>query len=636
MQEVAPFGRPPQKSSLIADPIEGVGLLYGRGSKRIIPTANLLQYFWTRALDSECSVCGQGFEDGDPHIRTVAIDRERPQWIRVFDRHLLCLKRKEIVFIPISHVWHDSVAVAHLQQRNDPVAANCLYQVLTKILPNVSTSFVQLSPQVELWHDYLSIPQWQKDTQHALLVMLPEIFRTAPLCLIHLDDVPFDVVKAALTQNAPTHVGDDYATMSTIFRARWFERMWVSLEYAYCRQAFIYTEDHIIVWDSSTEGVVSFTKLFHALQYKLRTYIDTLGMDKFSKAFKGLPVPLLGPLADMRRNVWQNQGQLSFAEALSFVAGRKCRSYRDRFLTMASFLNIGDYSIVLGQLPMEPEAACLWLARKCLAKGDYSPLLILRRNETVFPRARWLVGHEQMSWLNWNLGPAVTLPQTSTITVEENRITLKLDLVGTLEDFGSVSFDQADPADTFDLVVETILAHVGVNNVPGFLDALTPIYAVPGFLQTSMFENWPKNFQFRNTVQGLLMMHAMFPLGGAERVGISRQIGRTLHFDRRLRGTAANFTRMSYAHDPLERAGLYDDTIGAVRCSGCKGTFLYRFHILKGAGDNVQLYRIDGLEYSSTMPNGIGLLISDEQIVGRMISGTPACKCKIVKTVRIH
>lgn len=47
------------------------------------------------------------------------------------------------------------------------------------------------------------------------------------------------------------------------------------------------------------------------------------------------------------------------------------------------------------------------------------------------------------------------------------------------------------------------------------------------------------------------------------------------------------------------------------------------------------LYRIHGLEYTSSLRDGVGLLVSKNNVVERMIYGIPACDYRIMQCVEI-
>jgi len=46
------------------------------------------------------------------------------------------------------------------------------------------------SPQVEFWHDYFSVPQWNERIQQSLLLDLPSIYHTADEILVQMSDIP--------------------------------------------------------------------------------------------------------------------------------------------------------------------------------------------------------------------------------------------------------------------------------------------------------------------------------------------------------------------------------------------------------------------------------------------------------------
>lgn len=117
---------------------------------------------------------------------------------------------------------------------------------------------------------------------------------------------------------------------------------------------------------------------------------------------------------------------------------------------------------------------------------------------------------------------------------------------------------------------------------------------------------------------------------------IVEDIAHVLGYDISFKGPTRYLGILLYAGNPLHQAEAYSDCILTVRCPGCETIFLYRASVLKGVAENAQLYRVPGLGYKSSSQNGVGFLVSNNEIVGRMIHGTPACDCKILKTVCIY
>lgn len=130
----------------------------------------------------------------------------------------------------------------------------------------------------------------------------------------------------------------------------------------------------MILWKGSQDYYDSFSLIFDRFQQITRTCIEVLDIRVFREAFIERPLPLLGPLADMRKSIQNSERHsLGFGEAVKFVAGSNCTCYRDRYLAMSSFLKCGDYASTVRNRPYKAANTCLWLARKCLSSGDYSP-----------------------------------------------------------------------------------------------------------------------------------------------------------------------------------------------------------------------------------------------------------------------
>jgi hypothetical protein len=74
-----------------------------------------------------------------------------------------------------------------------------------------------------------------------------------------------------------------------------------------------------------------------------------------------------------------------------------------------------------------------------------------------------------------------------------------------------------------------------------------------------------------------------------------------------------------------------------VRCNGCNVPFVCRLYFYYGKpfAPYPKVYRILGLQYTVSYPNGVGLIISNDHIVGRMMFGSPSCECKLMEIVEI-
>ncbi|KAF2731711.1 hypothetical protein EJ04DRAFT_578907 [Polyplosphaeria fusca] len=631
----------------------------GSGSTEV---GSLLACFWSNNLvDGPCIICNHSFDVTSPPIRTVSLKSSSPLTIAVRNRHVSCMKEQRTPFVPVSHIWDKAIADANRCGKSTIEAEKSLSRILRVFLPIVTARFSESEGNPEIWHDYLSIPQWCLDIQQALLALLPEIFRTAPFCIIHMQDIELDQLNLAanliakvappspygmgLRQPQPKNIEtlkQTYSAICAIFNAKWYRRMWVTLEYAYCKRACIYTKDDQIIWSHDLEQYDSFTVLLNGFLRNLDTCIQALGPQAFEMAFRVSPFPLLGLLTDMRKNVQSGQDRkLCFAEAMAFVGGRDCTAPRDRFLAMAGFLQLGQHESNLLEMPKEHADACLWLARQCLKIGDCSPILMLRRGENPHPKAHWLVGHEKMSKSCWDLGPVqYPLPK---ISIENNNIRLRLAHVGSLERIRIIDFANKEPILAFDSVLSTILEQTTETSPEHVLRTLDRIYFVPEFLRPTnrakdMEDAIPTTVSLAE-VNWLLSMHKRHKHSPSGRLSISKILAHMLSLHDPLAGAANSMTVMSYAGDGHAITDQYHEYLATVQCPGCLLSFVYRITLLKGYQDDLDLFRIPSLSYSSSSPGGVGLVLVNETIVGRMIFGAPACDCVIegeAKTIAGH
>ena len=60
-----------------------------------------------------------------------------------------------------------------------------MFQSTAKIFEAVTA---EIGP-VEVWHDYLSVPQWQTNVQQAPVAAIPQVYSFPPRTAVHLDGV---------------------------------------------------------------------------------------------------------------------------------------------------------------------------------------------------------------------------------------------------------------------------------------------------------------------------------------------------------------------------------------------------------------------------------------------------------------
>jgi hypothetical protein len=82
-------------------PVHSITVSVGNGTVKVV-FDQILSFFWGTQLDGVCCHCLRAFTGGEPPIRTFAKHEQSPTedniCVRIFNRHLCCLKETEGIF----------------------------------------------------------------------------------------------------------------------------------------------------------------------------------------------------------------------------------------------------------------------------------------------------------------------------------------------------------------------------------------------------------------------------------------------------------------------------------------------------------------------------------------------------------
>jgi hypothetical protein len=85
-----------------------------------------------------------------------------------------------------------------------------------------------------------------------------------------------------------------------------------------------------------------------------------------------------------------------------------------------------------------------------------------------------------------------------------------------------------------------------------------------------------------------------------------------------------------------KKKSLAVDGIAEVRCLSCHRRSLFRLLCWTPPEPGVtEVFRIPDLLYDETVPQGVGLVVTNGAIDGKMSNGTPACDCSAYRRVEI-
>ncbi|KAK0613553.1 hypothetical protein B0T14DRAFT_526476 [Immersiella caudata] len=624
---------------------------YVANELRQTPQSSFLSYVWTTGLDSDCLACAQPFHpNGAAPIRTIGLEREAtlppsliditqqpisPWNLRIFNRHFSCIKAKRISYVPISHAWHESVAAAQDGRTESTDVSRLVFQTPVRTL----LALVSKYPDAEIWHDYLSVPQWRTEVQGRLLLAIPEIYNYATTTLIHLDDVQ----GAHLSNHSKNSNYEKFIVdFSAVIRSRWFDRMWVALEYIQSNDIIILTKDYTIS-EANARDLCHRLDTAHSKWVKQRSNSDVT-QDIWKQ---GTTLKRMNSWIDMEG--WKNEHEMhkTLGWAIGILGHRQCRQSRDYLLALGKMVDFQPEQdpLVLVENRFQYFFS---LATHALRRGDYTPLLFISPpGEQTDERAPWLRGYSTVSWKLWDLGRCHRKATHEQI-LRDGKVQPQLETVGIVEWFEHYDFEGAAES-VIDYLASRILRAQG-RDPKALCRAIDRIFPQDGRKGVNMEWRDPVSDDGTDSaqsydlpkLQGYLEEYGelLDAQGGQEvaarRLGTARKMYTALKLGRR--GKYAKETRLEMAAGEagwfLREYGTAMEGISQISCKICGQRSVFRLNVWEEPTPNVaQVYRIPGLLYDDSVPEGVGILVEGKRIVGKMMYGTPACKCRRLEMV---
>jgi hypothetical protein len=634
-----------------------------------VPFDTILPVLWADALASDCHYCSEPFLD-EPPIRTFRKSGDSEDSsikIQVFNRHFRCLKEGGQSFVPISHVWHDPIRDANDHGVPTKAATSIVVKSLKDLFEATEEKY---HPQTEFWHDYISVPQWDHPTKEALLAWLPALYRLADEILVHMADMPSPFVSLILIRGilgSPCNIKEaiDYMLpLRTLCSSKWMQRMWVTLEYAQCKEACIMDKYNNIIrspGDTITPifGRDVFTNMIRGAHRQLNelcryasTFTDTLT----------LPGEFLGGLTETGGKRDETR-VMCLGEAVEVINRKRCFKEADRYLALYLILNPEVTPTSTPAIPRNVLDACIWLWKHALLKGDYSPLLIQPREieQGSTPGERtpsWAVGWSGLKSGEWRMGSLRHNSNGIGVYSDGHTLRIGLELVGRIEAIYHLEVGDCGKLSGIEWSIRLLvtLAEKERRAVPSAQDILRSVNSI---FPLDIIHAARRSEVSPNTTMDRL--EESFIALAEEKLGILRLIDgssspmneqvihelatsvvETLQFEVLLwEPTSKNVSRLNrsrvLAERRRERGVQEGEPICLVQCPGCGMSTLLRLDLRQTARVGDEVYRIPRLSYDETIEGGVGLILCPERrITGRMLYGSPTCCCQSPNLVEIR
>ncbi|EPE31825.1 hypothetical protein GLAREA_11907 [Glarea lozoyensis ATCC 20868] len=653
-------------SAVSSTPETGSSITVSFGDEMLtVAFHDILNFFWGTKFNSKCHHCHEDFAKNEPPIRTITKHEvssiQGEVHIRVINRHLSCVKTIGVFFVPVSHVWDDSIRRANVSGVHEEAAASTLVKTLKDLFIGAEESY---SPGVEFWHDYFSVPQWVPATKHCLLLHIPAIYHLVDEILVHMSDVPSSHVWLLLIWS---RVQGEITLVQAlqkvhIFRclceSEWMKRMWVTLEYAQSKAACVMDKSAYIHRTLDANGLFArdtFSQLVSG------THNQLLSVFRYAKTFAkslSLPGDFLGGLA----NRTDGPRQLCLGEAVEMIAKKDCFLFRDRFIAIQILTDKQVIENNVRALPLEEVEACEQVWKNALMNNDYSPLLLQPQERVVGSNPTmglpsFLVGCHTFDGADWTLGDLRSSPKRPIISIDPI-VQLELDVVGLIERIDYMGVQDSGEIAGVDWAIQYLFSAAAAEEIPlspeKLVDSMNRVFPFDMIHQQAArvlvnmvfkFEECQErdnNFQTRLKEQlEIYGAASVGEEGSLQRRNAAEEISKALELERHILGEISDqITRLTrsrhVARRRKERGVELGEAICQVRCLTCRCVTLFRLDLRDTADLGHKVFRIPGLSYSEGVENGIGLVVGDGRITGRMFYGPPACDCRFSEIVEIN
>lgn len=444
---------------------------------------NTLRKLWKpdhlESADVKCCHCGDPITKDDTLATTFALQgkdytaaaegrQHEVPWmsetIVLFDRHLRCLLSAETEYVTVSHVWDPAVselqneyaqALAPDKYSDDEIAsvARRVLQAPVRIYAGIVASLNPETKQegrLEVWHDYVSVPQWSHQRKGRIIQEIPKLYSHASFVVPFFHDVAPSSVQA-MRKSSSTK--ERVQGIFDVCNSRWYRRMWTAMEYVQSSQLRPMLQDYKLL-DECRSGLPFADEPVTHWKEEMRktTWHDVMRFDNGTNVHPHS----LGPL-EPTRNL-RLQGKINpFSECFNLVSRRQVTVPAD---FLHALLGLTGPIVEFSELPhsdLRKSVSIIAKARLRL-KGDLSPLFMMPRNRDVDePQASGFIEFGVFGLGTEEFGPEFTGIILS--GPEESKAKLKAQRMGTVT--MAKRFWKKMDARTFNRLVREVLDITG-------------------------------------------------------------------------------------------------------------------------------------------------------------------------------
>ncbi|KAJ4418982.1 hypothetical protein N0V82_005207 [Gnomoniopsis sp. IMI 355080] len=650
---------------------------------------DVLKELWELGeCEPKCCHCGKLIANNDVLARTFSVqhsndgERERDTELQglskqiavpslssrilLHDRHLQCL-HETTKYVAVSHVWDRSIAELQAEYWKDPELNEhdvnkvaCIarevpvrvYMGLTKAdsaSNNTQHTHAASSKTLEVWHDYVSVPQWHKTFKGRILTNIPSIYKHADFVVVYMSDLQPSSVYA---MREGSKIEDRIRGITDVCNTMWFRRMWTAMECVRASRLRPMLADFSMPYgpelteDGNNHGWGEWVPFFH--EAHLRWQKERNLEQARTGSVTGAQVQdRMTNIAMPGRNLLPHMlGNLGPVRAL-FVQGRLTEDVVDD----------------MAAIPMDkPQQAATAIARACMRKGDLSPLLMLPKDRDqnysnphagfnefgLFGLNPEVSGPKECKMSGGN--PVIRAERIGTVTLAKRL--WKQSTKQTFHELARMVLGFTGPND-IDAFVETICCHFFGEKLEFAQEHLAHESTRKQLRQklTELYNEFP-DVQRKNITDSIA---SILSLDQPHPEGISANLWSPIDFSKCISTLRRPFyslpskmiaianlaVPLQVHHHGRIMHGADERALASVRCEICHRDFLLQVALIlrNNASPSAVLgaaaYRVPGLRYELTLPGGTGWLIKDGRIMARFLWAQKTCMCENIQEVEV-
>ncbi|KAI1329145.1 hypothetical protein F5Y16DRAFT_113179 [Xylariaceae sp. FL0255] len=535
--------------------------------------------------------------------------------ISVYHRHLECLLR-HTRYVTVSHVW--DAPVADLQYNKSKITSladevrNAVLEVPTRIGYCLLKELEQQEPY-EIWHDYISVPQWCDEFKSYIIQRIPTIFNKSITTVAHLSDV--DAHSASLMRDGAS-LKERARGISNFCNSKWFSRVWIAMEFTQSPNIRVMLRGYTLL----AAGHNNFS-IVRELEDRQVEGIRKAGSVYAFERLVGMGTVLvpwqLGPLVRVRQQCLNSGVKPAFAIAHQLL---KCRCVTNPRDFIHALLGLTKPEITESNLSSNNKEAIWQIARSCLEGGDFSPLFMTPASALVEPTDHQLKSYGYNDLAIFGLGVQTYPPTYPKVRFASGNPCIRAEFIGTVKSIKQRGAPNVAVLNNVSMTIETtgVDAREFVSTLGARLYGKNPSDLSKHLLEGSRIERLRQQLSvFRNASTS------------AHAKDVANQIAENIG----LKKFPSNALTTHGATLHLERG----NAVVCITCSRCHRDFLFRVASLRPPSQLVgaRAYSVPGLKYRGTHAGGCGLLIKEGRTVGRFVWGTSTCECDKLEEVEV-